>query len=324
MFSKAELQSFRNGFEACFPEYAAKLNACATESDFHRQYQSVLADAIGKAKPYLGVNETFPVIGLTPNWYRQLATAEGANIKVLIGTMLASMQLVKPDWTVGQVTGQFMASGITALTKSGVEAFGEAIETGAKLAEAIAHAIGAIGVGGVYAVVALLIVAVIIPILYFMLKPACCFICVLNETSQPLVWADDFNVHGKPVGQSRTIPPALSKEENYVTCGFVQTDKRDDALVGTQYGFTYRYDAKNTVSFGTECPLTAIYVNNSCYCAINSSSQNVADQTDDHNVLTWKAAIASPSLSALIACNSGSGSVAFYIARVRDGTINPG
>ena len=333
MLSNTKLLAMRTQFEARYPDYAKRLNACTTQTQLQQEYQAIYEEALAKAKPYLSADDGptgFPVLALTPNQYQQLASATGDNIEVVVTSMLNTAKIIQPDWSVGQTTAQFITGGFTAMTAVGVGAFNAAIGSEAVMALAVAAGVEAVTVAGICAVVAVAIVAVIIPILYFMLKPACCFVCVLNETSQPMIWVDDYNVHGKPIGrvnqiaQAIYVPPPTPGAGTYVNCGFVQTDKRDDALVGTQYGFTYRYDNKNTVSFGTECPLTGIYVDNNCYCAINSSSQSVADQTDDHNVLTWKAAITSPSLTASIACNSGSGSVAYYIARVRDGTINPG
>jgi len=84
------------------------------------------------------------------------------------------------------------------------------------------------------------------------------------------------------------------------------------ALYGTQYGFTYKYKNIN-LSFGVECPLTSIYVDNNCWCGVGTSSKEAAEQTDKQNKQVWKASGDGISLS--IEVNSGSGSIAYYLAR---------
>lgn len=329
MLNKAKLKNLDSYFSTSYPEYSRMMKACKTESELRSTYKKIYDDALAKAKPYLGAGDGptgFPLLTLTQAQYQQLINASGDDIEVVVTTMLNTASIIQPTWSVGQTTAQFITGGLAAMGAVGAGAFNAAIGTGVVETLAIAAGIEAVTVAGIVAIVAVAVIAVILPILYFMLKPACCFVVLLNETSSKLTWVDDYNVHGKPIGRVDSITPAvvipapIPGSGTYVVCGFIQTDKRDDALVGTQYGFTYTTGNTN-VSFGVECPLTSIYVDNNCYCAINSTSENVANETDSQNVLSYKCSSSNPNLNVSIQCNSGSGSVAYYIARVRDGSI---
>lgn len=327
MLNQSRLKKLHARFADAYPEYSKAMKSCRTESELKATYNRIYQDAIAKARPYLGAGDGptgFPLLTLTPSQYQQLITATGDNIEVVATTMLNTASIVQPSWSVGQTTAQFVTAGLCAMGAIGAAAFNAALGTGVVEMVAIAAGIEAVTVAGIVAIVAVAIIAVILPILYFMLKPACCFVVLLNETQGSLTWVDDYNVHGKPIGRVDSIPAAvvvpapIPGAGTYVVCGFIQTDKRDDALVGTQYGFTYNAGT-TPVSFGVECPLTSIYVDNNCYCAINSNSEAAADATDSSNVLSYQCSLSNLNVS--INCNSGSGSVAYYIARVRDGSV---
>ncbi len=329
MKTKTELNQLKKSFREAFPDYFDQLEACKTENELRKAYDKIRLDAIEKAKPFLSEDDNptgFPVMTLTPDQYQQLINATGNTIEVVVTTMLNSANVIQPSWSVGQTAAQFSAAGLAALGMIGCGAFNAALGTGVVEMVAIAAGIEALTVAGVVAIIAVAIVAVIIPILYFMLKPACCFVVVLNETNSVLNWNGDYNVHGKTIGyvnqipSAQVVPPPIPGSGTYVVCGFVQTDKMDDALVGTQYGFTYTYNSTN-VNFGVECPLTSLYTDNNCFCEINSTSEDAANQTDSKNALSCSASSQNPNLNVIINCNSGSGSVAYYIARVQDGTV---
>ncbi|MDQ0781654.1 hypothetical protein [Chryseobacterium sp. W4I1] len=332
MFTKTELLNLKKSFSTAFPDYYNQLEACKTEQQLKETYEKIRADAFEKARPYLAEGDDptgFPAMALTPQQYTNLITASGSNIKVYVTSMLNQAQVIQPDFSVGQTVATLIGGGMTAIGTVAGAAFGAGVLAGAVEAIAVAAGVAAVTVAGLVTLIAVAIVAIIIPIIYFMLKPACCFALVLNETSNDLKWKDDYNVHGKPIGYTPTISAAINIPEPipgaglYVYAGIVQTDKRDNALVGTQYGFTYsnalnKYD----VNFGVECPLTSLYVDNNCFCEINSTSENAADQTDSKNVLSYSASSENPKLNVSINCNSGSGYVAYYVARVQDGSLN--
>ncbi|TNE55254.1 MAG: hypothetical protein EP338_04640 [Bacteroidetes bacterium] len=329
LFSKTEMIHLAAAFDSAYPEYSRQLKACKTEQELLTTYKKIKEDAFEKARPYLADGDDptgFPAIALTPQQYHNLSAATGSNIKVYVTAMINTAQAIKPDFSVGQTVAQLIGGGITAIGTIAGAAFGEGIIGGAVAAVAVAAGVEAVTVAGLVTLIAVAIIAVIIPILYFMLKPACCFTLLMNETNETINWVDDHNVHGKPVGHTPFINAAIDVPEpipgagKYVYAGLIQTDKKDAALVGTQYGFTYSYGSTK-VNFGTECPLTSLYVDNNCYCSIDSTSETAANETDSKNVLSYSASVVTPKLDVSIKCNSASGYVAYYIARIQDGSI---
>ncbi|GAA3620195.1 hypothetical protein [Flavivirga jejuensis] len=332
MFTKSELLSLKTSFNKVYPDYFKQLESCKTEIELSNAYEKIRADAIEKAKPYLALEEDptgFPVITLTQEQYDRLKSCSGEEIKVYVTSMLDTAMIIQPHFSVGHAAAALIGGGIVAMGLTAIEAFRGGIVGGLVTMVAVAEGVQAVTVAGLVAIIAVAIIAIIIPILYFMLKPACCFALVLNELGgRDMKWIGDYNTHGKPVGHTPNIPPAITVPEpipgagTYVSCGIVQTNKRDGALFGTQYGFTYglpsgpdTYGA--IVSFGVECPLTAIYVNNNCYCAFSQSARKASEITSSNNVLSYSVSSENPSLTASIECNSGKGYVAYYIARLR-------
>lgn len=332
MFTKAELITLKSSFSVAYPEIYEQLEACTTEQELKATYEKIKEDAFARAQPYLAAGDDpsgFPVLGLTPQQYTNLKNASGEDIKVFVTAMLNQAQLIKPEFSVGQTVATLIGGGLTAIGTVASAAFGTGIVGGMVTAVAVAAGVTAVTVAGLVVLIAVAIVAVIIPIIYFMLKPACCLTLVMNETASQLEWKDDHNVHGKPIGhspfisQAIVIPEPIPGAGKFVYAGFVQTDKRDNALVGTQYGFTYTgNNGSYNVNFGTECPLTSIYSDNNCFCSINSTSENAAKETSNKNELTYSATGDNPKLDVSIKCNSKSGYVAYYVARVQDGSVN--
>lgn len=332
MFTKTELQGLEASFSKAYPEYHSQLKACKNETELQVAYEKIKQDAYQKAKPYLAVGDDptgFPTIALTPDMYERLIAASGDSIKIYVTAILNQAQLIQPDFSVGKTVATLIGGGLTAIGSVAAAAFGGGIIGGAVASAAVAAGVTAVTVAGLVTLIAVVIVGIIIPIIYFALKPACCFVLVVNETSKTINWADDYCAHGKAIGHTPfinpaiNIPPPIPDSGKYVYTGIVQSSKNDGALVGTQYGFTYAYGANVAgspkVNFGVECPLTSIWVDNNCYCAIDSSSSNAANETDSKNALSYTAS--KTPLDVSIKCNSASGYVAYYVARIKDGSI---
>merc|ERR1719204_2059613 len=93
----------------------------------------------------------------------------------------------------------------------------------------------------------------------------------------------------------------------------IVSQKKENALFGTQYGVTYQYkDVKFQLGF--EVPLTGIYVGNNCYAAVDSTAEEAANQTNQQNQSKWSAM--GKGINVDIKVNSTSGSIGYYIARV--------
>jgi hypothetical protein len=187
----------------------------------------------------------------------------------------------------------------------------------------------AVGVTLVVAAAAVILALILIPLVYFMVKPATCIIFLINELPLPdeeedqekynkLFWEGDYNVHGKPTLLTREIPGALRtpSQRKYPFGGLYATAKHDDALFGTQFGFVMKYrGAENDpfvrLTFATECPLTGV---NNCYCAFDESAESAARETARRKEQFFEARKDGLTLS--IRCNSSSGPVAWYVARL--------
>ncbi|QDQ02168.1 hypothetical protein FOH38_17650 [Lysinibacillus fusiformis] len=315
----------KQGFRSLFPDYATKLEKATSQEEINKlqaifieERKQALADALGKDISELEASDQTAPIPLKKETYEILINATGDDIKRQIHVIIDGLERLKgmENDEAGLVTAQILLSGVLGI------GFLSTSTVVAKLAVGAAEAIAALAgvsvatVGVVVAVAALVIVAIIIPIIYFMKKPANAIVLLINELDKPLTFVSDHNVHGKPMLMTTPIPegveiPGVAK---YPVAGLIATEKRDSALVGTQYGFTMKYGNTGTnFSFGVECPLTSISTDNNCYCAIDESAKTVAERTSDKNKQFWEAEKDGLKLS--IRCNSGSGSIAYYVAR---------
>lgn len=166
----------------------------------------------------------------------------------------------------------------------------------------------------VCAIAIVVIIAILIPIIYFMQKPANCIVLLINELDDKIIFKNDYNIHGKPTLNTTPIPKAvvIPGVTTVATAGFIATEKRENALFGTQYGFTFTYK-ETELTFGVECPLTSLYADNNCYCGIGISAKKAANTTNYKNVQSWEDS--NDEIKISIKCNSKSGSIAYYVAR---------
>lgn len=315
-------------FRNLYPEYASRLEA-ATADNFNAVHEQIINEAkenLQKALLEAGLSSEEAAnadqtccIPLSNEQYLKLINAKGDEIKnqlhVLIDGLERLRGMEKDD--AGLVTAQILLSGALGIGL---------LSTSTVIAKLVMRAIEAVAafagvsvatVGVVCAIAALVIVAVLIPIIYFMQKPASCIVLLINETDQALVFDSDYNVHGKPSLMTTPIPKGvvIPGVGTYPVAGFIAAEKTSMALIGTQYGFTMDYGSTGTkLSFGVECPLTSIYEDNNCYCAFNESAQKVAEKTAEVNKQEAHDELNGLKLS--ITCNSGSGSIAYYVARV--------
>ncbi|MGN4128153.1 hypothetical protein ACMGD3_24570 [Lysinibacillus sphaericus] len=315
----------KQGFRSLFPDYATKLEKASSQEEINKlqaifieERKQALADALGKDISELVASDQTAAIPLKKETYEILINATGDDIKRQLHVIIDGLERLKgmEKDDAGLVTAQILLSGVLGIGSLAIS------EVVIKLAAGAAEAVAALAgvttatVGVVVAIAALVIVAIIIPIIYFMTKPANAIVLLINELDKPLVFVDDHNIHGKPMLMTTPIPegieiPGVAK---YPVAGLIAAEKRDKALVGTQYGFTMQYGSTGTkFSFGVECPLTSLSTDNNCYCAIDESAKTVAERTSDKNKQFWEAEKDGVKLS--IRCNSGSGSIAYYVAR---------
>lgn len=321
--------SLKTRFRTLYPEYANRLNGL-TGDEFNTVHNQLIEEAkanLAKSMKEAGLTLDIPAenidqtccMVLSADQYNKLISATGDDIKNQLHVILDGVERLKgmEKDEAGLVTAQILLSGALSI---GILSTSSVI---AKLIEGAVEAVAAFAgvttatVGVVCAIVALVVVAVLIPIIYFMQKPANCIVLVINETEHELLFDCDYNVHGKPTLITSPLKPCvvIPGVSKYPVAGFFATEKVSNALYGTQYGFTLDCGSTGTkISFGVECPLTSIYEDNNCYCSFSDNAEQAANNTADKNVQFFEDS--KNGIKASIRCHSGAGSIAYYIARV--------
>jgi phage shock protein PspC (stress-responsive transcriptional regulator) len=319
----ASVHTLKQSFRQVFPEYANRLDAARSQSEIKKIHQQLiqetqanLAKVLNKSVDDLTATDQTAPIALTQQQYKTLISASGDTIEQQLHVILdgtSRLKSMEQDDS-ATVTAQIVISGLVALGAVACKAASSELVAGAVETAAAYFGVETATVELVCAISVLVIVAIIIPIIYFMEKPANCIVLLINELDEDLTFLGDYNVHGKPMLMTTPIPQAvvIPGVRTVATAGLIATEKREAALYGTQYGFTFKYKDLD-LSFGVECPLTSIYVDNNCWCGIGASAETAAHSTDSANKQSYEASGSGVSLS--IRCNSGSGSIAYYIAR---------
>ena len=328
-------------FTILFPEYAKLLESAKSEEEFDTihtklideqtkkfqksvEYQSQLTDSLSKKKqPSVDAGIPFSP---SPELYDQLINATGDDIEDLINNILNTM------YEVAQLKPEDADSIKEALTREGILGLLGIVVGIAPLAvsAAILAASGAalpIALPGFAAFAAVVIAAaalmclVMVP-LFFGLKPAACFMLLLNETGQDLIWKKSHNIHGKEIHRTNKIsPPCIlikgKVDKYYPSAGFFVTTKRDIASIGTTYATTVKC-GKVECNFGLKVPLnhTDGKSENSCRAIFYNDGTKFAAELADENPAILSSDDSHYNLRCKIRCNSKKGQIAFYIARV--------
>lgn len=321
--------SLKAKFRNLYPEYADRLNGLTGDSfnAVHNQLIEEAKENLAAAMREAGLTSEIPAenadqtccMVLSADQYNKLISATGDDIKNQLHVILDGVERLKgmEKDEAGLVTAQLLLSGALSVGLLSTSAVIAKLVEGAVEAVAAFAGVTVATVGVICAVVALVVVAVLIPIIYFMQKPANCIVLVINETEHELLFDRDFNAHGKPMLITSPLKPCVEIPgvSKYPVAGFFATEKKSSALYGTQYGFTLDCGATGTkISFGVECPLTSIYEDNNCYCSFSDDAEQAAKKTADKNVQFFEDS--KNGIKASIRCHSGAGSIAYYIARV--------
>lgn len=318
---------FKSQFESLFPDWALAFNAAKSQNDilkiqddFIKEQKENFKRAMMKTSSS-DTDQTIP-ISLGHEQYEKLINARGNEIHVQIQLILDGLDRLRnmaDTSSPAAVTAQIIGFGSLAVgLAAGLTTFnvltGAALVTEAVTISASLAGVVAVGVGAVVAGAALLVGLILIPFIYYMVKPAICILFLINELDKEIVFKEEYNIHGKAtlitdkIGKSVSVPTDDGIQK-FTNGGLFSTSKRDGALVGAQYGFVMKY--KNLdLSFGVECPLNG---KNNCYSAFNKTAKQVAELTEK-NVLQYHE-ITQDEITLSIRANSGSGSVAWYVAR---------
>lgn len=312
-------KSFRN----VFPDYAKALDSAKSDSEiwslqrtFLKEAQNNLALALNK-KPddLLFVDQTAPVT-LTSKAYKRLINARGNEIEIQLHVILDGLHRIKgmSKNNAAEITAELVVTGLISLGALAYKAASRELIVGAVEAAAAYAGVEFATAAVVCAIAAVVVIAIVVPILYFFFKPASCIVFLINELDDDLTFKKDHLVHGKTTLRTTPIPPAvvIPKVETFATGGFINALKNEGAYIGPQYGFTFSYKDKD-LTFGVENPLTNIYQDNNCFCGIGISAEDAAAKTKSKNVQYCENSKDGITLS--IRCNSGSGAIAYYVAR---------
>ncbi len=312
----------KDTFRRRFPEYARELDSAESEKEVFALRDGYLADALANLKRALreaGHDEedrTAP-FALTEATYQRLIDARGNEIKNELQRLmdgLSALSEYEHEDQAAEMTAQLIVSGGISLGGVSQKAAAGQLAAGATEAAAAYFGVTTATVAVVAAVAVLVIVAIIIPIVYFILKPAACIVLLINELEVALELDSEYNVSGKPSLATSPIDPAvvIPDVKTVPVAGFIISEKKESALVGTQYGFVMKAES-DQLAFGTECPLTALYTDNNCFCDFDISAEKAAEKTEDKNKQEYEADNGKVRTS--IRVNSGAGSHAYYIAR---------
>ena len=260
-------------------------------------------------------DQTAP-IPLSSELYETLIHATGNTIKNQLHVLIDGLERLKnmEKDEPGLVTAQILLSGALGIGGLATSTVIQRLASGVVQAAAAYAGVTVATVKLVCAIAVLVIVLIIIPIIYYMSKPANCIVFLINELDKPLVFDSQHNVHGKPSLMTTPIPKGVVIPDvgTYVVGGLIATEKRSSALVGTQYGFLMKYgDTK--LGFAVECPLTSLYEDNNCYTSFDMTAKEIAEKTADENKQFHS--VTKDGITLSLRVNSGSGSIAYYVAR---------
>jgi len=321
-------QQFRN----LFPEYTQLLENAKSQDEidtlqerFVTQSKLEVENAVKELRMTPGFSQIEPMVSSTDHTapialrseaYEGFKNARGNDIKNRIHVLLDGLERLKnmEDDEAGLVTAQIILSGALGIGKIATSTVAQNLAARVVQNAAAFAGVRAATVKLVCTIAIVVIVLVIIPIIYYMHKPANCIVLLINELDKEIEFDSEHNVHGKPTLMTSPIPEAtvIPGDKTFATAGLIATEKRSNALVGTQYGFLMKYgDIK--LGFAVECPLTSLYEDNNCYTSFDMTAKQIAEKTASENKQFHT--VTKNGITLSIRVNSGSGSIAYFVAR---------
>lgn len=319
-------------FRRVFPEYAKSLENAKSQDEINKLQERFISESkleLENAEKELRMTPGFSQIEsmvsstdktapipLSSETYEAMKNATGNEIKNQLHVLIDGLERLKnmEKDEPGLVTAQILLSGALAIGGLATSTALARLAAGAVQAAAAFAGVTVATVKLVCAIAIVVIVLIIIPIIYYMSKPANCIVFLINELDKPLVFIDQYNVNGKPMLMTSPIPKGVIIPDvaTYVVGGFIASEKCSNALVGTRYGFNMKY-GDTELGFGVQCPLTSLYEDNNCYCDFDVTPKELAEKTGKKNKQSYS--VTKNGITLNIKVNSGSGSIAYYIAR---------
>jgi hypothetical protein len=327
--------AMRAHFHRHYPEMAAIFENAKSDEDIralHKKYLAqakenllrTLSEAGLDSTDFFGVDSTADGnVVLLGELYQKMIKAKGEDIKSYIEMNLSAINSINEKDNDALQTSFKIVGGFSA-------AFG--MRCGAQLLIAMGRAawtfsatvtaVSTVTVAVVAAACMFIVLSIFVPILYFVFKPAQSILYLINDVPKTIEMIDSYAVHGKintttkMIQGNALLDDKVNPEKSIRFAGIFGAEKHPGALIGTECGFTFRYndqDSKTTFTFGVGigCPLME---KNRLFCAFNQSAQTIAESMSTSYGLHHEAAFGDYRLS--ISLNSESNSPAFFIARI--------
>ena len=325
-----EESNMRKTLEDNFSTLMKDMNACSSQQEMRLVQKKHLLVHVNNLYRQTGKEEithdlleshiphaTTAPVSMTKDRHESFLNAEGDQIKLELNALLHGITKLKNADNADAMAAQMLEDGITAIGIESIVKLTENLMTGVDLADAVLNAIVDTTAAGSITVVIILVIAVIVPFFFYLQHSATGLLFLINELDKDIVFVEDYNVHGKEKVITSPIPAFIDVPNVGVLYngGFIITTKRSWALIGSQYGVTYKIAGTDTMfQFGLCCPLSSYQGGHACYCDIGSSAKEVAEKVGHDKQLNDYAE--KDGIKVEIKVSSRSGTNAFFIGRV--------
>ena len=283
----------------------------------------------------------YTVWGWNKERVKTFQDARGGKIKDKIVNLIRNFQVMQNDDT-RYLVKTFMEAGLWGVGLYGLAQVWKIMSTLAELTEAtevyaVLEGVLEDGVAIIKFGIAVVILAVLVPLFIFMTKNAAGIMVIINDTDQDLVLEDLTCTHGKVVAIfkenaaeespqpiiPKRLPPIINPQTKKVVCegsvqaGFFTVRKRDAALIGTRGALKFKASESfpQGAYIGWSVPLSegsnALLVS----ATFNGSTSKFSDNTDSHGKQE-DTSTSTTNVSITGRVNSGSGSEAYYIVNL--------
>ncbi|MGN0141196.1 MAG: hypothetical protein ACI4AD_03150 [Roseburia sp.] len=324
-----KMKRLKNKFAELFAEYDKKLGQAKTDVEIEQiriqiieeQRQKIRENLKAEGKEhFLREDEQDGLaIQLRPEEYKELVDAKGGDIETKIILLLDEFARMKDlkDGDAELLVYMLAEAGMLAVTCYVIKALFDKICGCAaeEMTAVLLEGVETIGVCNIVSVIVCVVIDLLIPLLYFVQKPAVCVLLLINELHQDLVFVEESCVHGKRTEVTKIIPKVgAGKTGNFYSAGLFSSQKKKDALIGTQYGFVLKQEDIDKIkfSFGIGCPLSS--GKNNCAVGFDQTAESIAKDADKYQ--RQEDVRTNRGYKLEIRCNSAKGSIAYYIGRV--------
>lgn len=324
-----KMEQLQGKFREVFPEYDQLLSQAQTDEEISRIRDQIICGLkekirkdlrkTGKAIDLSNQEDDGLAIQLRPEKYKELIDARGGDIETKLLLLLDEFSRMKDldDRSGEKLLYMLAQGGMLMATAYAIKSLFQSVCECAteEMTAVLLEGVELIGVSNIVSIVICVVIDILIPLIYFIRKPAVCVLCLINELHQDLVFVEEKCIHGKRSEVTTIIPKvANGNSGTYYSAGFFASEKKTDALIGTQYGFTVKQSDIDKIkfSFGMGCPLSE--GKNNCATGFDQTADSIARDADKYQ--KQEDVRVNQDYKLEIRCNSASGSIAYYIGRI--------